>query len=514
MPTLANGHVFVVRGRIGEMVADAALISTDGAFRVGQSWHQAVSPSGPFEADEHRPEDWDAHGWGRSATGAAVWFLDVTNRRSDAGDSFGRLRAALSDVADSDLRSQIQGRPLPLVVLPVIGTEGGGFERERGQVVERLLDLCRSFVHEHAIDIAIVATSSASYAAMQHQRRVEPQRYFEPANLEAAEPIGDTAQRGALALFIGGGASIPAGAPSWTGLISALATKAELSDEVAADLPSLSVLDQAELLHQKLGSRLGVAVAELVTDKKPALSHILLAALCCESAVTTNYDNLYELAVAAGGDAAATVLPTQIPSAGSRWLLKMHGDAARPGSIVLTRGQFVDFHAASGPSGAVLQSLLLTKHLLVVGTSMTDDNVLRLIHEVAAYRERNQPEADGQADGEVRWAPFGTILDVSGNPSRRELHRQHFNWVSLAGETLEDRARQLEVFLDAVALYASGDNSWLLDERFAFLLHGPERNLADRVRGLVRDIPRSPEPDSAWTALAHRLEEFGARPQE
>lgn len=48
--------------------------------------------------------------------------------------------------------------------------------------------------------------------------------------------------------------------------------------------------------------------------------------------------------------------------AGSRWLLKMHGDMETPESAVLTRGQFVDFTGTSGPAGAVLQALLLTRH--------------------------------------------------------------------------------------------------------------------------------------------------------
>ena len=39
----------------------------------------------------------------------------------------------------------------------------------------------------------------------------------------------------------------------------------------------------------------------------------------------------------------------------------------------LTRSQFVGFDAASAPSGAVLQALLLSKHLLVVGTSSPSD---------------------------------------------------------------------------------------------------------------------------------------------
>ena len=42
--------------------------------------------------------------------------------------------------------------------------------------------------------------------------------------------------------------------------------------------------------------------------------------------------------------------------------------------------------------GALLQSLLMTEHLLVVGVSLNDDNIVRLAYEVQAYRGAHKLE--------------------------------------------------------------------------------------------------------------------------
>jgi len=508
---VAQGHVFIVKGAIGKLVADAALVSTDADFTVEPYWHDVVTPTGPFRADEHRPPAWSEQGWGRDAAGGQVWFLDVTAEPTGGLNAFGRLRLLLADIAGAQIRRQVRGRDLPLVVLPVIGTKGGGFSRERGSVIEQLLRACQDFVAEHPVDVAIVAQNPASFAALQNRRRENARVYFEGVDLDRAERIGRSAQDGSLALFIGAGTSIPAGAPSWEKLLEVLGNEAELSGEVRSRLPELSPLDQAELLHARLQDRLGSTIQRLVQDLKPALSHVLLANLGCQGAVTTNYDRLYEEAVASSGESAATVLPHEIPRAGNRWLLKMHGDVDAPSTIVLTRGQFVGFAGASGPAGAVLQSLLLTKHLLVVGTSMKDDNFLRLIHEVAAYRKRSN-ESVKQTTGPAPAEPdkFGTILSLTNDPARRELQAPYFHWLSMPGDTLPESARQLEIFLDALAMYSSRDNSWLLDERFAHLLDAHQEELADRARLLGRDIRQRAGSASAWRALAADLDAFGA----
>lgn len=509
---MTAGHVFVVKGAIGQLVADAAIVSTDRDFTVESHWHKVVTHEEPFDPARHRPARWSATGWGRDAAGAPLWFLDVTAAHTGGIDVFERLGVLLAEVTKTILVREVANRPLPLVVLPVIGTKGGGFSHQRGSVIDQLLRTCREFVAENPVDVAIVAQNPASFAALQHRRRVDPTLYFDGVDLTAAGQIGQAARDGSLALFIGAGTSIPAGAPSWGGLLKILATKARLPEDVLTGFAALSPLDQAELLHARMGDELGKTISDQVKGLQPALSHVLLANLDCQSAVTTNYDRLYEAAVASGGGTAATVLPTEVPKAGSRWLLKMHGDVEDTGSIVLTRGQFVGFTGVSGPAGAVLQSLLLTKHLLVVGTSMKDDNFLRLIHEVAAYRKRSHAVTETSAGSAGHHEPdrFGTILSLDEDAARRELHAPYFHWRWMPGEQEPARARNLEIFLDAIAMYASGDNSWLLDESFAYLHDDRQKELAARVRAVAGDIRRNGDATNAWGALADELDSFGA----
>lgn len=502
-----SGHVFVVRGKIGHLVADARIVSTDYDFKVEPYWFDVIGVRDKSEAAEHRPADWDQHGWGPSARRKSDgwWFLDVTGRKLDGQDQFARLTALLTRIADDGLKSGVEGRPLPLVVLPVIGTKGGGLSYCRGEVVRRLLDTCGSFVADHAVDIAIVAASPAAYGALQQRRRQTAIAYFPNEDLQAASWLGNRASNGSLALFLGAGTSVPAGAPSWDSLILKLIEKAGFEPALETSFHKLGAIDQAELLHQELpDTQLGESVASIIKPiKQPAIAHLLLAALNCESAVTTNYDKLYETAVKYGNDVVASVLPTDVPVPGRRWILKMHGDVEKPSSVVLTRSQFLDFTSGSGPAGAVLQSLLLTKHVLIVGTSMTDDNLLRLIHEVQAFRDRHRPKGAPLDE-------FGTILDVGNDLARQRLHERHFDWVGMAGDSLEARARNLEVFLDAVAMYAATDHSWLLDPEFGDLLDVSERALAQQARDLSSQLRDRAVPASPWEALAETLVAFGS----
>ncbi|MFW6773187.1 SIR2 family protein [Nocardioides sp. CPCC 205120] len=137
----------------------------------------------------------------------------------------------------------------------------------------------------------------------------------------------------------------------------------------------------------------------------------------------------------------------------------MHGDVAHPSTIVLTRRHMVRYDAAFRPSGALLQSLLLTRNLLVVGTSMTDDNVIRLLHEVEVYRQEHH---------EGRSGTFGTVLDTDGDKVRAQLWKGQLEWLFMGDAAPEVSGyRGVELFLDRVALHGSRDSSWALDERFA-----------------------------------------------
>ncbi len=79
----------------------------------------------------------------------------------------------------------------------------------------------------------------------------------------------------------------------------------------------------------------------------------------------------------------------------------------------------------------------------------------------------------------------------------------------MPGAGIDERARQLEVFLDVVAMFASTDHSWLLDERFSDLLQAGDRELVRDAQELAAKIRRGSGSRDAWLALLGALEAFG-----
>ena len=150
--------------------------------------------------------------------------------------------------------------------------------------------------------------------------------------------------------------------------------------------------------------------------------------------MTTNYDRFYERAVLASNRTMESVLPWASAVGSERWALKLHGDVEHPDSIVLTRRHMLTYDAQNRPSAALLQSVLLTKHLLVIGTSMTDDNVLRLAYEVQRVRVHHRPKSK---------ETFGTQLDASaeGDRLRARLWQGQLDWVCLADLEAESPRR-------------------------------------------------------------------------
>ena len=326
----------------------------------------------------------------------------------------------------------------------------------------------------------------------------------------AADLAGE-ARAGRLVFFIGAGVSRDAGLPNWQDLLTAL-HRDDVSEEEKSTLNSLDPRDHATLIQLALGGR-GELLARLAGEigryERFGLTHSLLASIGAEQAVTTNYDNLYERACTRPGralDDELTVLPYGRVAENRPWLLKLHGSLDqldRDDHIVLTRPDYMSLARERSALFGIVQALLVTKHLLFVGYSLSDEDFHQLVDEIRiAIGSSHAGHVLGTALTTVDW-PLARLWD--------DLLR-----VEQIGRNTELPNRHLEIFLDRVAHLATPHDSHLLDDSFSGLLDAEEVRIASSLEGVQRVVQEvlNKHPDHKTAQTVHRaLEGFGARPQ-
>lgn len=489
------GHVFVVQSRLEHFFSDVVVIPTDAHFSIRRYWRPLMKG----EPDAHKPEGWCAGSAEASRIDPSRWFIDVTSSPDDLAR---RLAQTFVRIAATLLETGERSNNPPRIALPVLGVGGGGQGHYRGQMVQILLKTAQQVVEAKPVDIVVAAIRPSDYAAIQAHRR----DHFAATSYgfeDHAQALAKLAVAGHLALFIGAGASVPAGLPDWDDLLEGISGRLEVKVR-ALDDP----LDKGELLRREFKDELGSKIAAGTdTGKRHALSHALLASLNCHEVVTTNFDQCFEFAVNRSEESTTlAVLPWAVPHGDHPWLLKMHGSRDKPKSIVVARRDFVRYQAEWGPAGAILQSLLMTRHLLFVGASLKDSNLLRLIHEVVAFRELHKVNA-----------PMGTIVSLVAEPAREALLKGDFEYLSMLDQVSDPdltakAARRLEIFLDLVAMHASSSVPHLLDTRYTDLLtEDDEVSVAQALRTMLPRICELSKTSEAWTQVASALQSWGAR---
>lgn len=505
-----TGHLFVVGGDITRLHCDAWLMPTDDSFTLAGDFAR----EGEKVRGRHRP--WAADEQFRllapPAVGAPQVWLGRTGAVDAAPEWFGERAAAfVSTAAEAARNHAVTRRSLPLLALPVIGTRyGGGDWREKGAILAELVSRLTAAAAEHEVDVALVTWGSsegearAIYAAAQRARRehAEPSsanRALEPSLVDAAAAIAQRARSGNLVLFIGAGVSAGAGLPTWQALLEDLAEKAGFGEQERAALSALDPRDQASIIARR-NPEYRKQVGEAIQTARYPLTAGLLASLPTTEAITTNYDELFEAAVGGCGQQLAVLPYHPVTDVRQRWLLKLHGTAAEGAAdIVLTREDYLGAPARHAALFGLVQAMLLTRHMLFVGYSLSDDDFHRVIHDVRL------------ALPEGTTSTVATALTLFDDPLQGLLWKDTIDVIAMS-ETSGDAtstataARSLEIFLDLICAEASDLTAFLLSGEFDHLLDDAEQATAQALRELNRTASSGPVAPK----VAELLKAFGA----
>jgi hypothetical protein len=258
--------------------------------------------------------------------------------------------------------------------------------------------------------------------------------------------LADAWRSGDLTLYLGAGVSMANGLPDWKRLVVAMYYDA-LRDDLRgfpnylyaiaewhldhADEPveitarkvcshyGMQRFGFLESLHRTLYSQLGLSGMEVTGASLRHTNRTLdaVAALCepagrVRGVVTYNFDDLVEMAVGARAQSIWSEQPVEepqrLPVRHVHGYVPFHGAGSRESELVFTEEQY--HQQTFAPLGwANLQQVapLISSTVLMIGLSLTDRNMRRLLHAVREQRPRRafallrKPQPPPLPDGDV-----------------------------------------------------------------------------------------------------------------
>lgn len=189
---------------------------------------------------------------------------------------------------------------------------------------------------------------------------------------------------GKAAVFFGAGMSAGAGYVDWKSLLKDVASELELDITEENDLISLA---QYYVSYKQNKKPLIEAIIEnLSIEKKPTLSHEILASMPLDTYWTTNYDDMIERALKERGkriDVKRRDKDLLYPIKGAdATVYKMHGDITDSSDAVITKEDYELYQDTHGSMLNVLKGDLTTKSFLFLGYGFNDPDLIDLLSRI------------------------------------------------------------------------------------------------------------------------------------
>ena len=544
--TTERGHLFVIDGDLTKIACDAWLLPTDDDFDITELWW-------PILTGKDTPTYEDALKLHRDIRAAHAWpvrgdsgLLDDSRRiipyvghteGSDIylariGHSGGRKEiyadAVIEFVKLATARyEQSPDRPAGRVRLAInqIGSGRGGGKQVRGGILDHLISTIEAAINSGEIkaDVVLVSWGEKAEAAAQYLRLEGKQNsystsnnwHFENGNLDLHAKARDLAlhfkARNAC-VFMGAGVSGGAGLPMWDELLDSMSNGLSETDRVA--FGEATNLHKASILKQSLGAEtFAASIKSRLHSPKFSLMHGLLSSLPCDEFITTNVEQLFERASSSKARK-ITILPSlEHHHLIDRWLLKIHGCVSRPDTVVFTKEEYDRSVSSRRALFGVLQAMLLTRHIVFVGYSLSDPDFQEILREV----EDALPSEPDRVDQGSR--KLGTILTLFTDNTKLDDYARLFDVVPISSasssnhskEDFNRAVRDLERFLDLIGMLSSDRASFLLDDRYSALLNEAERDLASVLVEVARQAG-SFSGASGWDQVWDVLRSLGAHP--
>jgi hypothetical protein len=518
-------HVFVAMADILNLRCDAWLLPTDSRVRIEEHWlaaHEDLrdvaskSASQAFRegtrlAEVIRP--WDVTKPVPVLTAVPIdgrWDESAVTQRIEAF-----IECCVGEIP------QPTHRPYRLLALPFFGTGFGGAGQHLGAALRAILTASHDLSKKYQVDIVLVLRDRAAFSLAQKLRRDEGETSawsgLDVKLQEKAQWLGRQARAGHVVPFLGAGVSVSAGAPSWKDLLQKLKEGVELDAQDDAGFSGLPLVDQAGILSQLYSEQhstseaFGKAICDAVSLEKYGLAPALLATLPSNGAITLNYDQLFEMACR-DAQRPRTVLPEDVPAVGNNWLLKLHGSVSQPESIVLTRDDYLGYNSNRDALSALVKAHLLTHHLLFVGFGLADDHFHEIVHDV----RRALPAQSTSERG------MGTVLSLFHEPMQNLVWKGKLDIIPMSEEEFpsnEDDSRraaakagrELEVFLDMMAAYATENHSYLLSPLYYQGMTEAEANLRRQLLTMASS-ERLEGTAEVWGVIDDMLRRLGWAP--